>query len=429
MIGIRHEDKSVWEKRVPLTPEHVRMLTEEHGIRFQVQRSPTRTFDEAQYQSAGAEIVETLDECPVIIGVKEIPTEQLRPGKTYMYFSHTIKGQPANMPALKRMMELGCTLIDYERIIDEQNRRLVFFGRFAGLAGIIDTLWTLGRRLEHENISSPFSRLQPAHHYDDLDHFRRELAVVADEIRNGGLPEEICPLVCGFSGYGQVSQGAQELFDLLPVEEVQPDELHSLSAARDRCFKTVLKEEDMVRRIDRSEPFELQEYFKHPDRYEANFTRHLPYLTALVHCIYWDPNYPVMVTREQFGKLYASGQPRLRVIGDITCDIDGSIACTTHATGPGDPVYVYDPKSGKTSPGIEGTGPVVLAIDFLPCELPADASRHFSESLRSFIPGLGQFDLGGSLAESGLPAPLQRATIVYKGELTPAYQYLNKSIE
>nr|HPM25254.1 hypothetical protein [Phycisphaerae bacterium] len=136
MIGIRREDKSQWEARVPLVPADVRVLIQEHGLAVQVQSSPIRRFAEAEYRAAGATIVDDLRACPIILGVKEIPPRYFEPGKTYVFFSHTIKGQPANMPMLKRLLELGCTLIDYERIVDEHGRRLVFFGRFAGLAGM-----------------------------------------------------------------------------------------------------------------------------------------------------------------------------------------------------------------------------------------------------------------------------------------------------
>ncbi len=427
MIGIRREDKSRWEARVPLTPDDVRELGSRHGVAFQVQRSDIRVFPDADYAAAGAELVDELDSCPVIMGVKEIPVEKLSAGKAYVYFSHTIKGQPANMPALRRLLELGCTLIDYERITDDQGRRLVFFGRYAGLAGMIDTLWAFGQRLRWEGIDSPLAGIEPAHRYDDLAHFEREIAAVADAIRQGGLPAQVCPLVCGFAGYGQVSQGAQYIYDLLPVEEVPPDRLADLPPRRDVCYKVVFKEEHLVRRRDGGR-FELQEYYQQPERYEADFFRYVPALTLLVNCIYWEPKYPRLITREQFRRLYADPSPRLRVIGDITCDIDGSLACTTRATTPDSPVYVYDPDSGATTDGVAGRGPVVLAVDFLPCELPADASRSFSQALRPLVPALDQADLGKPLEQSGLPPELQRATIVYRGELTPDYRYLERFV-
>jgi len=147
-----------------------------------------------------------------------------------------------------------------------------------------------------------------------------------------------------------------------------------------------------------------------------------------VNCIYWEPKYPRLMTREQFRQLYAGGRSKLRVIGDISCDIDGSIACTTRSTTPDSPIYVYDPATGETRDGVEGAGPVVLAVDFLPCELPVDASKHFSRSLLPFVSGLAKADFSGALGDSGLPPELTPAVIVYKGELTPPYRYLESEI-
>jgi alpha-aminoadipic semialdehyde synthase len=428
-IGIRQEDRSRWETRVPLVPDEVRRLIAEHGVELCVQSSPTRAFSDESYRQAGARVVEDLADCPLIMGVKEIPPDRFEPNKTYVYFSHTIKGQPDNMPALRRLMELGCQLIDYEKIADDEGRRQVFFGRFAGLAGMVDTLWALGQRLKHEGINSPFERVQPAHRYDDLDHVRRDMTSLGEAIRRDGLPQPIRPLVCGFAGYGQVSLGAQEIFDLLPTQEVQPGQLAAVPASGNEVYKVVFREEHMAERNDASAPFDLQEYYDHPQRYRAAFFPHVRYLTLLVNCIYWELKYPRLITGQQFRELYAGGiQPRLRVVGDISCDIDGSLQCTTRATAPDSPVYVYDPVTGQTRDGVVGTGPVVLAVDFLPCELPVDASDYFSQSLSPFVPALARADFSAELPDSGLPPELQRATIVYHGRLTEPYGYLERHV-
>lgn len=428
MIGIRREDKSQWEARVPLVPADVRALIQEHGLAVQVQSSPVRRFPEAEYRAAGAAIVDDLRACPIILGVKEIPPRYFEPGKTYVFFSHTIKGQPANMPMLKRLIELGCTLIDYERIVDERGRRLVFFGRFAGLAGMIDSLWAFGQRLAHEGIANPFTQVRRAYDYRDLAHARDELAALGAQIRRDGLPAQIQPLVCGFAGYGNVSQGAQEIYDLLPMRAITPEELPQVKPSARECFKVVFREEHMAARTTGA-PFELQHYYQHPEEYRGTFCAHVPHLSLLINCIYWEPKYPRLVTNADLGALFGGPQrPRLRVIGDISCDIEGSIECTVRATEPGDPVYVYEPQTGATRPGVAGDGPVILAVDILPCELPVDASTYFGQSLRPLIPALVRADLSGELAASGLPPELVRATIVYKGRLTPPYQYLESKL-
>jgi saccharopine dehydrogenase (NAD+, L-lysine-forming) len=428
-IFIRREDKSDWEARVPIIPDDVGRLVRDEGLSIRVEPSPIRAFGDESFAAAGAELsVETTD-CDIVMGVKEIPVEKLEPGKTYVIFSHVIKGQPDNMPALRRLMELRCRLIDYELITDEAGRRLVFFGRFAGVAGMIDSLWALGRRLEHEGVANCFSRIQPAHRYANLDAARAAIRKVGDEIRSAGLPEPLQPLVCGFAGYGQVSQGAQEIFDLLPTRDVSPHDLTAIGAEANVCHKVVFREEHLVRRIDAGSPFELQEYYDHPQRYATRFAPALEHLTLLINCIYWDARYPRLASRDDLRQLYADArQPRLRVIGDITCDIDGSVACTTRSTTPDSPVYVYDPETGDTRDGVAGPGPVVLAVDFLPCEVPVDASTHFSRAIAPFVPGLARADLRAPLAQSGLPAELERAAIVWEGQLTPAFAHLAEQL-
>ena len=429
MIGIRREDKSKWEARVPLIPDNLRQLLHDN-IAAQVQSSPLRVFRDEQYRTIGVPVVDDLHACPIIMGVKEIPSKYFEPGKTYVFFSHTIKGQPANMPMLRRLLELGCTLIDYERIVDERGRRLVFFGRFAGLAGMIDAFWALGQRLKLEGVANPFTQVRRAYEYGHLEQAKQELARLGEQIRRDGLPPALQPLVCGFAGYGNVAQGAQEIYDLLPVREVRPNELAGLKPAARECYKVVFREEDMVALTagGATGPFQLQDYYDHPEKYRANFFPYVPYLTLLVNCIYWEAKYPRLITCAQLRELYAGGPPRLRVIGDISCDLNGSIECTVQATEPGEPVYVYNPKTGQVRMGLEGEGPVILAVDILPCELPVDASTYFGQQLMPLIPALARADFSRSLAESGLPPALQRATIVYKGKLTEAYRYLESKV-
>jgi alpha-aminoadipic semialdehyde synthase len=430
-IGIRREDKNLFERRVPLTPEHVGELTG-RGIPVTVQPAPRRVFDENAFRAAGADVDESLDGCEVVMGVKEIPVDRLARGKTYVFFSHTIKGQPYNMAMLARLLELGCTLIDYERVVDDQDRRLVFFGRHAGLAGMIDTLWALGQRLAHvEGLETPLADLRQAFGYDGLAAAKRAIAAVGAALSQDGVPPAVAPLVCGFAGYGNVSAGAQEIYDLLEPEEVSPAELASVDPDdRSRCYKVVFREEHLVDRGDGS-PFELQRYYDHPEAYRPVFAeRHLASLTLLVNCIYWTERYPRLVTLDDLRALYGEkGRPRLRVIGDISCDIDGSVEATVKATEPDRPVFVYDLDRGAAVDGVAGHGPVIMAVDNLPAELPRDASESFSSALLPLVPALAAADLEApTLASCGLPAPLERAVIVYRGELAPDYRYLDEHL-
>lgn len=433
-VGIRREDKNQWEARVPITPDHVKALSGELPVDFAVQTSPIRVFGDSDYERAGASVVENLDDCPVVFAVKEIPKELLREGTTYIYFSHTIKGQPYNMEMLKRLMELKCQLIDYECIADEQGRRLVFFGRHAGLAGMIDTLWALGRRLEWEGIEpNPFAPAKQAFHYLDLPDAKEKLAAVGDAIAAGGLSETLAPMVFGFAGYGNVSQGAQEILDVLPVIEIEPVDLHAFFEkgrfSRNHVYKTVFHEKDLVVPREEGALFELQDYYDHPEKYRSAFNAYLPCLSVLMNCIFWTDDYPRLITNEEIAAHFSgSGIPRLRVVGEISCDPGGSIEFLLKTTDSGNPVFVYDPDSGEAIDGVAGKGPVLVAVDNLPCELPLESSQHFSQSLKPYLGAIATADYSAPFDELDLPAPIKKALIVHQGGLTPEYRYMKDFI-
>lgn len=427
-IGIRAEDKSKWEARVPLVPADIRKLRDTAGLEIAVQPSARRAIPLDDFLSAGAVAQEQLDDCAVVLGVKEIPVEHLLPGKTYVFFSHTIKAQAYNMAMLRHIIDTKSTLIDYERIVDESGRRLVFFGRFAGLAGMIDGLWTLGQRLRAAGVDAPFAQVRRAFEYTDLTEAKAAITAIGETLR--AAPEKATwePLVVGFAGYGNVSQGAQEIFDLLGAREIAPEDVLSLGAHERGIFKTVFHEEHLVRRTDGA-PFVLQDYYDRPEHYESTFERYAPHLDMLVNCIYWDPRYPRLLSRAQLKSLWAAGPARLQVLADITCDVEGSLECTLRATEPGEPVFVYEPARDAIRMGVAGNGPSVLAVDILPCELPVDSSHAFSAALTPLVSGLAAARLDGGLAESGLPDPLRRATIVWQGALTPEYAYLRDAVD
>ncbi|MBN3035984.1 MAG: hypothetical protein JW861_10405 [Bacteroidales bacterium] len=430
-IGIRHEDKYVMERRVALTPSHVRGLTGS-GVRVLVQTSSKRIFRDDEFMAAGAEVVENLDEADVIFGVKEIPLPFFREGGTYIFFSHVIKGQSYNMPMLRKMMEMKCTLIDYEKVEDESGKRLIFFGRYAGLAGMINSLWSLGARLREFGLNTPFLKIKQAHHYGSLGEARAVISEVGHEIASGGLPEHLVPLTIGFTGYGNVSNGAQEIAGLLPVKEITPRELVSLKDRRDisshLVYKVIFTEEDMVVPVAEGSAFDLQEYYMHPERYRGVFPQYIPHLSVLMNCMYWDDRYPRIVTRDYLAELFSGGRPKLTVIGDITCDAEGSVECTHHGTEIEDPVFVYDPFTRKPSMGFSGEGILVMAVDILPSELPRESSIAFSNVLYRYVLPLARADFDAEFGDLEIPPPLKRATILHHGKLTPSFEYLQKYI-
>ena len=183
----------------------------------------------------------------------------------------------------------------------------------------------------------------------------------------------------------------------------------------------------MVVPVDPARSFDLQDYYKNPQNYRPVADGFVPYLTALVNGIYWAPQYPKFVTKPFLRELFGgAARPRLRVIGDITCDINGAIESTVAATDPESPVYVYDPAQDKALYGFSGTGPVVLAVYNLPAELPLEASTYFSGGLKEYVPALARADFRKGFADCGLPDVIRRAVILYRGELAPDYAYLSR---
>ena len=210
ILGIRREDKNKWERRAPLIPNDTSDLQKKWGLQVLVQPSSVRVYPDDEYRSAGIEVNEDLGPASVIFAIKEIPAHLILPGKTYVLFAHVVKGQPHNMPMLRRLMELGCSLVDYEKITDDQKRRLIFFGRHAGYAGMIETLRCLGQRLAMSGVSTPLSQVHPAFEYHDLTEVKAQLTALGGEIAQQAGAR---PLIFGFSGYGNVSTGAQEVFE------------------------------------------------------------------------------------------------------------------------------------------------------------------------------------------------------------------------
>lgn len=420
-IGIRREDKSPWEARIPLVPEHMERLTRE-GFEIRVQPSKQRVFSDEEIFATGAQIVEDIDDCPLVIGVKEMPASMFQPDRAYLFFSHTIKAQPYNMPMLATLMAKGASLIDYERIVDEDGRRLVSFSRFAGLAGMIDTLWITGRRWAVQGRSSPLTELKQALAYDSLAEAKAHIVEVGRRCRaTPGFS-----LTLGLTGMGRVSRGALEIARLLEPHVVGPEALSALGTT-EGFHLALFDVPDMVTRRNGGE-VDGQEYRQHPERYESIFARSLPFLDVLVNGIYWEEAFPRLVTKHDLVSLYESGEARLQVIGDISCDIEGSIEATVRPCDPGHPAYVFDTRTGDAVEGVKGHGPVIMATDILPTELPREASRAFSEALVDLLRPLQGVADATKVRQWPWPPELARALIVANGQLQPDYAYLQSEV-
>lgn len=430
---IRAEDKNIWERRSPIAPDDLKLLVQETAAQTYVEICEKRIFKIGSYHAAGARSCTGMIDGDVIVGVKEIPVDKLLNNKIYLFFSHVIKGQPNNMPMLKRIIQSGSTLIDYEKILDDQNRRMVYFGSFAGDAGALDILWLTGEHWQYHGSDTPLVECKQANQYHSLVEAKDVLRKIGQRILQEGFPQQISPVVIGILGYGNVSKGAQQIFDCLPLEHLEPENLagfiHDKKGRHDRIYLTVFKEEHLAKNKS-GEPFDLQEYYKHPENFESQFEQYLPHISILVNAIYWDKRYPRFVTWENLKRLYEKQQkPKLCAIADITCDINGSIECNVKVSDSGRPAYLVNPITHSIADGHKGDGIVMLAIDNLPCELPRDSSQFFSRQLRPFLPNILKADYSQPLEASGLLPELQKAVIVYNGKLTQAYRYLEEYLK
>jgi alpha-aminoadipic semialdehyde synthase len=179
-----------------------------------------------------------------------------------------------------------------------------------------------------------------------------------------------------------------------------------------------------------SHRFNLQDYYNHPENYRSQFEKYVPFLSLIVNGIYWEPKYPRLITKRFLRALFeADSQPALRVIGDITCDIEGSVECTLKSTNAENPVYVYHPFTENIDDGIQGKGVVVMAVDKLPSELPFEASVSFGESLSPFVPTLATADFTDEFRHLHIPAEFKGAVIAHHGRLTPNFKYLKQFIK
>jgi alanine dehydrogenase len=428
-IGIRKETQYPSERRAALTPEHVKNIVEQN-ISVIVEPAEQRVFTSDEYLTAGGKISPNLEDCNIIFGVKEVPIDDLIPNKPFVFFSHTIKGQEYNMPLLQAILDKKITLMDYELVKNSDGFRIIFFGKFAGFAGVIDSLWLLGKRMTHEGISTPFKAIKQATEYDMLSDAEEALIKVGEEIAKNGLPSEIVPFITGFTGYGNVSKGAQQLYDLLPSVEIKASELEAFinkgEFSNKVVYKVEFKEEDMYKNSS-SEEFSFEHFVNNPNEYSSLMYKYLPHLTTLVNGIYWEERFPKHVTKKLMKDFYSDGSnQKLKVIGDITCDIEGSVELTAKATESDNPAFVYEPLTEKVIDGIEGNGPVILAVDKLPAELPKQASKTFGDALLPFVKSLSETDFSLDFEKLSMPKEFKNAIIVHKGKLTPNYEYLAK---
>ncbi|MFC2149663.1 hypothetical protein ACFLQ8_03075 [Candidatus Auribacterota bacterium] len=429
IVGILRESKE-GELRSPLSPEDVRWLID-RKIRVEVESSGDRVFSDNEYKKAGAAVLPRVNKASLLLGIKErIPGSMLE-NKIYMIFSHTVKGQKHNMPLLRSCLKKKITLIDYENIVNPRGKRLAYFGKFAGICGAVDSLHYFGKKLELKNIDNPFLDLRQAHTYASNRDVKKAVSRVSSRIKKSGLDKRLEPFIIGVTGHGNVLSGVDEIISRLDPVEIHPKDMREFfkkkKAGDGRIYKIVFYREEKLRSKNGS-GYYFEEYLKHPDRFESNLDRYLPYLSMLIHTSYWDDRYPRLVTRRMIHSLAKKRPFRLEFIGDISCDIKGSIELTYKTSSLDDPVYTYDAVKKKYSDGCRAGGIAVLAVDNLPTQLPKDASEQFSSLIREYVYQLAAHGVRDITNHAALPLELRGAVIAEGGRLANEYEYLKRHI-
>jgi len=390
-IALIREQKSPPDVRVALTPVQCAALMNRFPqINVVAQSSPERCFSDEEYESAGITVQQDVSDCDVLLGIKEIPTEYLIPHKTYFFFSHTIKKQPYNQKMLQDIIRKGIRLVDYETLKWENGQRVLGFGRFAGIVGAYNGLLVWGKK------TGQFT-LKPAWQCEDY----RELLQQAGAVDIGNIKIVL-------TGGGRVANGSLDFLRNLRIREVTPYQF--IHRSYDEPVFVHLNSPEIYRHRE-GKPWDTQHFYAHHGEYESSFRDFLPHTDLLMNGIFWTADLPSLFTKEDA----ASTDFRIKVIADISCDVEGSVPITWKATTIKDPVIGWSRSKQKPCEPWTDDSIDVMAVSNLPNELPCDASEEFGEHLLQYVfPELLS-------AQSRMIAG---ATITEAGSLTAPYAYL-----
>lgn len=397
-IAILREGKNPPDRRAPFCPAQLKSLKEQYGpsFTFVVQSSLHRCYTDAEYTQAGIEVREDVSDADILFGVKEVPVSSLIADKSYFFFSHTIKKQAYNRNLLRTILERNIRLMDYEVLKDDEGKRVVAFGRWAGIVGAYNAFWTYGQKTALYDIKRAS---------DCLD-----LAELKQQLKNIQLP----PIKIVVTGSGRVGMGIREILEALDIPQVDTHEF--LHLYFEEPVYTVLTSQDYNRR-KADGGYDREEFYAFPEKYESHFLKFAEAGEMLIAGAYWDPDAPRLFRLEDL----KSPDFSLSVIADVTCDVGGSIPTTLRASTILDPVYDVDRETGDEIPAFGSqTSISVMAIDNLPCELPRESSRAFGEQLAQWVIP--------ALLEEHAPI-LERATVAREGDLTLEFMYLREFVD
>jgi alanine dehydrogenase len=391
-IALIKEGKNPPDKRVAFTPEQVLEIHRAYkNIEIFVESSDVRCYEDGEYAALGIQVVKEVSFCDVFFGIKEVPIQQLIPGKTYFFFSHTIKKQAYNRDLLRAVVDKNITMLDYEALKNVSGERIAAFGRWAGIVGAYNALWTYGQKTDLYLMKRAFECFD-----------RQELK---SELKKVQLP----PIKIVVTGTGRVGKGVIEVLDVVGIRQIEPQDF--LFNYYEEPVFTILSSAHFNRRKTDG-GYDKSEFYIHPENYESHFLKYAEVSDILITGAYWDNKAPRLfkesdIIKEDFN---------ISVIADITCDIKGSLPTTLRAGKVNDPVYDIDRETFEELPAFGKQFSIsVMAIDNLPTELPRDASKDFGEQLiRNIIPELQK-------TKSDV---LEKATVTHGGDLTLEFLYL-----
>ena len=396
-FGILKERKNPPDRRVVFSPDELVRLKQLHqNVSVKVEASDIRVFTDSQYEDLGIKITDDISDCDILFGVKEVPVENLIPNKSYFFFSHTIKKQPYNRKLLQAILDKSIDLYDYETIVDANNRRLIGFGRYAGIVGAYNSIRAFGIKFE-------LYKLPKAETLSGKE-------ALISHLKRLVLP----PIKFVITGTGKVGNGAKEVLDAIKIKEVSVE--NYLTKNYTQPVYTHIDVLEYNRRKD-GQVLDFTDFYHNPGEYVSDFEKFTKvsdiYITGHFHA----NEAPVILTQQ----MLQSNDCKIKVVADVSCDVNGPIACTLRSSTIAEPLYGYFPSEGKEVDVFHPAAVVVMAVDNLPCELPKDASEGFGEMfLEHVIPAFFNGDKDGIL---------QRAKITEKGKLTPRFSYLQDYVD
>lgn len=397
-IAVIREGKYPPDKRVPLTPAQCADIQSKYDVSITVQPSEIRCYTDEEYQTAGITLSEDIQDCDVLLGVKEVPIDQLISGKTYFFFSHTIKAQAYNRLLLQAILEKGIRLIDWETLTNADGQRLIAFGRFAGMVGAHNAIYTYGMR--HRIFELP--RMKDCKDYAQAKSYYSTI--------------QLPPIKIVLTGNGRVANGAAEVLDDMGIKKVTTKEYLHQSFSEPVYVQLGIKD---YARHKEGKDFENTEFYDHPERFNSDFEPYSQSSDIFINGIYWDKRAPAFFTLDQMRQ----STFKISVIADVTCDIApiSSVPSTIRPSTITEPVYGFDPQTGKESDPFQTHVVDIMAVDNLPNELPRDASASFGEQfINAILPELIKGEKSDVLA---------RASITLEGELTQHFEYLRSFVE